>query len=302
MSILDLDKGSVIVYPPANDTFLTVFTLTCSTLGVALSAVALVLLVLTAVFFVEWRQNYKNQLLIQFMIARFLYTGVRYSSDVIRAFDLNSNTETFNQLTATKLLYSEMALVSWMFFFSKQMYGSLVKVFDVERRSILRVSLSAWLLPALLAALLVGVLSIRSSKALWSYVIYLICVKWPVLVANAIFLILCLKSVISTNRSNIESNSRIVVVIITLIFVFCVQQVIIDIVFFVCLALLISNNDLPVPLSISLVIFNVLMLYQCVFSTLFWLFGNTHTRKLWRNWCKDVFSKNNTVANRNSMK
>lgn len=299
-SILDLDQGSVIVYPPANDTFLTILTLTCSTLGVALSALALVLLLLTALLFVEWRQNYKNQLLIQFMIARFLYTGVRYFTDIIRAYELRE-ADVLHRHTIIMILYSEMALVSWMFFFSKHMHGSLVKVFNVPKQCLWKVSLCAWLLPGLVTVLLLYTFSIPVFREIWCYIIYVLAVKWPVLGANAVLLILSLKYILSTNLSSTESNTRIVVVIISLIFVFCFQQVIIDIVLFICLALM-SNGGLPLPLSISLIVFNVLMLYQCAFSTLFWLVGNVHTRKLWRTWCRNVFFKNKTVANRDSVK
>ncbi|CAF4897947.1 unnamed protein product [Pieris macdunnoughi] len=44
------------------------------TIGMVCSTVAMIFLLATTCFFVEWRRRPKNQILTQFMIARFFYT------------------------------------------------------------------------------------------------------------------------------------------------------------------------------------------------------------------------------------
>ncbi|CAH2235086.1 jg7497 [Pararge aegeria aegeria] len=126
---------------------LTTFTFAVSTFGMVLSIIALVLLLLTALLFIEWRKIYKNQVLIQFMIARFLYSAVRYFYDITQLFDIRPSYFHPIYLDAIPLAYTEMVLVTWMCIFSKLMYESFVKVFNVGTPSLLKLSLAAWLVP-----------------------------------------------------------------------------------------------------------------------------------------------------------
>lgn len=281
--MVDLNQGTVIIYPPGNDTFLTILTLTISTIGITLSGVALALLILTAVLFAEWRRNYKNQLLIQFVTARIIYTLTRYFYDITRAFELYQRTDVTLHFHLLVFFYTEMALVFWMFVFSKQMHKSLVKVFSVQTHSIVKVSLCAWGLPVLFLAPFYLLLIVRKREGVQMYMIFIFLTKWPVLAANAVLLILVLKSILKTNQSRTGSNLRIVIVIMILIFMFCFQQFFVDIYKIIFIKVYYSTDEVTLYLGSSVVILNLLSIYNCAFSMVFWVFGNERTRKLWRS-------------------
>lgn len=239
-----------------------------ATIGMALSTFAFALLLLTAVLFHEWRKNYKNQLLIQFMFARFLYTLRRYKLNMVYVFDEN----VVVKIRIFMLVYTELALVLWMFIFSKHMYDCFVKVFNGTRPNLCIVTLVTWLAPAVVTFIIYFYSYLNDDMQYTKLLICLFFFKWPVLCANGVMIVLILKSILSLNLSSTEKNVRIVFVGIVLIFSFCVQQVILD----VCR--LINKLD---NIGLAIVFLNIFTMYHCAFSIFFWLFGNAKTRALW---------------------
>lgn len=284
----DLDNGNVII---SNRTVATIVTFTLSTIGVTLSTVALVLVIATAVLFAQWRQNYKNQLLMQFMLARFLFTMARYFYDVTRVLEINVTPAFFTHLDLLILFYTEMVLLAWMTVFTKQMYDNLVKLFVVGHPPLWKISLATWLIPSFCATGFFVLFVLRFRK-LFLYLVYLLILKLPVLVIIAVLLIKTIKSIVTVNKSKTESNSRIVIVMVALIFMFCIQQVIIDTYKVVAVIIVNRMNELPDIIHTTLVIFNIFAIYHCALSIFFWLFGNSQTRKLWKFKSKHEASQN----------
>lgn len=262
-----------------NHTFLSTFTFALSTFGMVLSIIALVMLLLTALLFIEWRKVYKNQVLIQFMVARFFYSSVRYFYDLTSLFQLRCSCFHPIYLDAIPLAYTEMVLVTWMCIFSKLMYESFVKIFPVGTPRLLRVSLAAWIVPGFVAAVLFIGYNLQDGRDVKFFVLYLFLLKWPVLCANGIFLILVLKNIISTNKSKTECNPRIVLVMSMLIFTFCFQQAIGDVYKLVYVTFKFKYTVPYTPLVF--VFINIITVYHCAFSIIFWLLANKRTRVLW---------------------
>lgn len=276
--IMDTDNGNTVI---TNRTVLTILTFTTSTIGVGLSIIALVLLIVTAVLFVEWRRSFKNQLLIQFMLARFFFTIARYFYDVTKVFDLNVTPESFASLDVLILFYTEMVLLAWMAMFTKQMYNSLVKVLVFEYPRLWKVSIATWLTPCFCATVFFIIYMIRH-QFLNIYIVYLSVIKLPVIIFIAILLIRTTKSIININMSRTENNSRILIVMVGLIFMFCIQQAVVDIYTLVAIIITRRKNEMPIVIHIIFVILNICAIYHCAFSIMFWLFGNAQTRKLWK--------------------
>uniref|UniRef100_A0A2A4JT21 G-protein coupled receptors family 2 profile 2 domain-containing protein n=1 Tax=Heliothis virescens TaxID=7102 RepID=A0A2A4JT21_HELVI len=286
LSLLDLEHGSVIHSPKNETSFWTIFTFAWSSVGIALSAAALALLILTAVLFAEWRKNYKNQQLIQFMLARFLYTSVRFFADIQYMFQICAISERSVFLDILAVIYSELVLIAWMFVFSRQIYIGLVKVFTTENANIWTVSLCAWLGPAV-AALLLNLLFYAGHDTNHRYLlIYILLVKWPILISNAVLLIKALRSVLKNNM-NPENNTKIVIVMIILIFTFCFQQMVLDICKIAFFKLTLRKTVISIVLTVS----NIISMYHCAFSVVFWVLGNANTRKLWRFRGKELRGK-----------
>lgn len=276
----DFQYGNIII---TNDTVLSILTFTASTIGIALSIISLLLLVVTAILFSEWRQNYKNKLLIQFMLARFLYSLARYLYDVTKLFHVYLLPNFFKDLDMLILFYTEMALMAWMVVFTKHMYDCFVKLFNVEQPRVLKVSLAAWLTP-LLCSTVFFILYVFTNNTLLLYGLYLTLLKFPIIIVIAVWLIRTLKSIINVNQSRTENNLRIIMVMIVLIFFFCIQQIVIDVYKLVVTIIVHVMKEMPNILKPALIFFNIAALYHCAIAILFWLFGNTRTRKLWK--CK----------------
>lgn len=276
--VTDMDNGNTII---SNRTVLTILTFTTSTIGVALSTIALVLLIVTAILFAEWRRTYKNQLLIQFMLARFFFTIARYYYDVTKVFDINVTPKLFTNLDMFILIYTEMVLLAWIVVFTKQMYDSLAKLFVFETPRLWKVSLATWLTPCICALVFVVIYVIRFEQ-LRLYLVYLLILKLPIIVFITVLLVRTTKSIIDVNKSNTENNSRIVMVMICLIYVFCIQQLGVDIYKLVVVIIMNKKNEMPDILHTFFVILNICAIYHCAFSIMFWLFGNARTRKLWK--------------------
>lgn len=283
--VYELEHGSVI-QDLDNKTIWTTVTFTLSTIGLSLSSLALALLILTAVLFAEWRQSFKNKLLIQFMLARFLYMFLRYINDIQYIFDnLSSTYYHWPLFDLWMLIYTEMAVVTWTFIFSRQMYLGLVKVFNTESQSIWKVSIYAWIAPSVVSCLLYFLYFIHKNSNTIHYMIYMIILKWPLLIANAVLLILVLISVLKNNK-NPKNNIKIVIVTMVMIFVFCFQQILVDI--YRIVYILIQPLIIMGPLMVT---GNILIMYQCAFSIFFWLFGNSNTIKLWKCQRKELYNK-----------
>lgn len=266
---------NMLVFAPSNETSIwTIVTLVCSSIGIALTAAALTLLVLTASLFAEWRKSYKNQLLIQLMFARLFYSAFRFFMDIQTMFQKCPLTNKFLSLDIFCMFYTEMVLVLWMFIFSRQMYISLVKVF-AENSSIWVVSLCAWMGPGIVTPFLY-ILFTSGDQFYKYFVLYLVLLKWPVLIANAVILILVLKSIL-TNSIKTENCRRIILVMIVLIFTFGFYQIVVDIGKLYYIRTTYSSGVMKTIFLIS----NILSMYHCAFSITFWVLGNASTRKLW---------------------
>lgn len=274
MNVVQLEQGSVVY--ARNDTFLTELTMALSTIGLVLSVCALLLLIATACLFSEWRKSFKNQLLIQFMLSRFCYTFVRYLYDMMSVFEFCIRADCVIYLNEISLIYTEAALVAWMFVFTKHMYSSLVRVFSVTKPSLWKVSMATWFTPLTIS--MVSFMTYRSQEGndLLFFFIYLALFKWPVLIANAMLLIMILKSITKKNISKVndnKSNFRLVIVMNILIWTFCFQQVFVDI-----YKILYIIFNLKPNLFLT---YNIASMYHCAFSITFWVLGNADTRKLW---------------------
>lgn len=253
-----------------------------SGVGLSLSSVAVALLILTAILFKQWRDNYKNILLLQFIISRYLYVLSRYFLEITaHAGRCRPSEGIFLYFNFFTLFYTELALVTWMFVFSKQMHDSLVKVFYKRTgHFLLKTSLAAWLVPAAIVTSIILALQLIKILYIQVFIAYVFLIKWPLVFSNAILLVLVLRSVIKSNNIRNESNKRIVIVMILMIYFFCFQQVIHD----VHEIVYIVSSDTMGPQDIMFsffITFNIFILFQCPVSTMFWLFANAETRALW---------------------
>lgn len=277
---LELEHGSTIFAPNETSNIFTTVTFSISTFGMLLSILALLLLITTACLFREWRKNYKNQLLIQFMIARCAYTFVRYYFDIRIMFNFVSyckENDCIVYMDKVLMIYTEITLVGWMVVFSRQMYVSLVVVFNPKTLNIWKVSLATWFIPVIFTIIMRALYALQVGKDLIVYFFYLATVKWPALIVNAVILIMILMSLTKSTDTNFNSqanNKKLIVVMNFMLWSFCFQQVFGDVYKLVYIVF-----NLPTHL---LVFLNICTVYHCAATLIFWVLGNANTRSMWK--------------------
>ncbi|CAG9132770.1 unnamed protein product [Plutella xylostella] len=291
--------GNIIFSPSNNNTHgLTLATFALSTIGMVLSSAAIGLLLLTAILFEQWRQNYKNQLLMQFIIARFFYTSANYILDSTKLFGVNTS-EGYLYYDIYLLLYTELSAVTWILVFTREMYDCLVRVLYVRGNNIvMKTSLFAWLTPAVVVSIMC-VSYYFTGNYLELIFVYVFVIKLPCIVCIASLLFFINRSVLRRNRlQRTRSNIKIVIVMIFMIITFVVLQLVHDVYEVIYVLLANHNTSLHDSIKGVLVTFNIAALYQCSFSTMFWLFGNEKTRKMWK--FKNGFDRESYIADRRS--
>lgn len=291
----------------SNETKLNIITFALSTIGCTLSIIALTMLIFTAILFSEWWRKYKNQVLIQFMIARFFYILSRYIFDASLIFGFYMKSTFMQNYDFIIHVFTELSLVAWMSVFAHTLHESLVIVIVMPSRyRLLRASLGAWLVPAASSFLLCLNSYVKQTITLSDFLIFFILVKWPLLLWNAVLLMKSLKSLSSKHRTlchnRPDNNVKIVLTMVFLLFIFSLQQIIHDICKIVYLILYHKYDFVSYNIQNWVITVNILALYYCPISVSFWIIGNKHTRGLWKKYLKKklnrIFVKNKKSGNK----
>lgn len=266
-----------------------------NTVGFIVSVASLLILILTAVLFAEWRNKYKNQVILQIMVARFLYSLVRVAFDASIVFGFSSKKSFILHYDTMLYIYTELVLVGWMHVFTKTMYNYLVIVILAPSKlSLPIISLITWITPLVVSILIIVILHFEVSFKLYMYISYYMIIKWPLLFYNGVLLLKIFKSLRNKNdnlNNNItnrrdNNNIKIVSIMLLLMFVFSVHQIIMDISKIVYVAIYIKNDNITIFIIAIDVIFISISLYYCAISICYWLFYNKDTRDLWSNFLK----------------
>ncbi|GBP59821.1 hypothetical protein EVAR_30090_1 [Eumeta japonica] len=191
-----------------NTTSVSGISFALQTIGITSTILTLTLLLLTCALHREWRQTFKNQLLVQLMISRFLHVLARYVYDTALMLGHYEDGDTWIRYDVLSFVYTELVVSSWMFVFTKNMYDDLVKVITVKKsHRLLKASLGCWLAP--LPPSLVGSVFYTREPSLELYLYFLYCtLKWPILIANGCILLKIIKSLRKDSEEN-KSNRKI---------------------------------------------------------------------------------------------
>lgn len=280
--------------PKNKTTNLQIIAFTFSIFGFALSFAALILLISTAILFAEWRQKYKNQVLLNFMLSRLFYVAVRIIIDVSLLLEFYLQASFVRRHQMLVHVYSELALVAWMFVFTRTMYEDLITIINVPMsHRMLKTALCAWLIPLILSVLVVIVPYKQKHVTLYNYLIFLVVLKWPFLCYNGVLLAKILKSLQSKNRTlchnRPENRTRIILTMIFLIFIFSAQQIVHDIYKFTFLVMHNNFDQRAYLLKHYVVLVNIVAIYYYPISIILWVICNAHTKKLWKNYINKKF-------------
>lgn len=160
---------------------------------IVMTALELILSVLAATKVTRWRRNYRNQMLMQLSVVRFIKRVIaltEFCKD-------NSTIPNSSQLTlflVSAQIYIDFVIVILVFFFIKHMYDTLIVVLvKISQNSLVKVLICSWLIPLPISA--IGAV-IVGTETLTHWTVYLfICAffRWPLIfIGTALYItILC---------------------------------------------------------------------------------------------------------------
>lgn len=166
---------------------------------IIMTAIELIISIVAVIKIPRWRRNYRNQMLIQLSLARFIKRVIL----LFKFYDEQRNGKK-SQLFETNIIlnisqiYIDFVIVVLVFLFIKHMYDSLIiVVVKINQESLNKTSLYAWLLPVLITV--IGTIIIVTKVLDEWYVYLLLCClfRWPLIFLGTMFYINIVYKVLS---------------------------------------------------------------------------------------------------------
>lgn len=168
---------------------------TFNILEIVMTSMELMLWIGAAIKMPRWRNNYRNQMLVQLSVARFIKRLI---------FILNSEHEAivswdyFPTFLNSSHIYIDFVIVILVFFFIKHMYESLIIVLvKCRQNSLYKVSICAWLLPAPISAVWTAIIVCKPLDEKLVYLLICCIFRWPLILLGTILYITILVRVLS---------------------------------------------------------------------------------------------------------
>lgn len=164
---------------------------------IVMTALAFIILVVTAFIIPRWKKNYRNQMLIQLSLARFLkrivcyieFREEKYTSPIPE----NRKLVLFAAET-----YIDIVVVIIVVYFIKHMYDTLlVVIVKINRNTLLKMSCCAWLLPLPLVIASAVIISHKLVNEWWTHLFICCILRWPLILIGTAFYIAILYRVLT---------------------------------------------------------------------------------------------------------
>lgn len=260
--------------------------------GLVLSGLGLIILISTMKLFPIWGKKYQNQILLHFMVSRFLNSLCHITTLLIALkFDKDF---TYTPLIIMDFFkaYFELVLTMWMLFFTKHLYEMLVVIIIIKmKHKLLKQSVIAWLIPILPSTLYF--LASLNSMYICKFIIGII-FKWIITLINCVLFVKIILSVLMNfthKHQEKKSKVRIVIVFTILFSVISLQNLLMDISGIIALTINPLTPDEEMKFLNILFVLMAIAQYQCFFSICYWIFGNDNGRKLWMSYLSKKFNR-----------
>ncbi|XP_059054054.1 uncharacterized protein LOC131848268 [Achroia grisella] len=163
---------------------------------IVMTALELIISITAALKIQRWRRNYRNQMLMQLSLVRFLK---RVVLTVIYLKENNLIT-TGTQLDAAVLgcqTYIDFVIVILVFFFIKHMYDSLIVVLiKISQNNLYKVLICSWLLPLPIAIIFTTVVVTNVLDKWLMYLLICSIFRWPLMLIGTVLYLMILHKVL----------------------------------------------------------------------------------------------------------
>lgn len=191
------------------DTHYTVFVV-FNILEIIMTSVELTVWIIAAIKMPRWRRNYRNQMLMQISVARFL-KRIIFSFKFFHENQQLSSMDSINVALKSSEIYIDIVIVILVFFFIKHMYNSLIIVLvKIRQHSLYKVSLCSWLVPVPVSTVCTGIIVFQLLDEKVVYLLICCIFRWPLIFLGTALYITTLYKVLSDKIRRFASSLTVV--------------------------------------------------------------------------------------------
>lgn len=163
-------------------------------LEIVMTSLELMLWIGAAIKMPRWRKNYRNQMLMQLSVARFIKRLIFTCMYLQKQGAITGWIHLTTFLNSSQI-YIDFVIVIFVFFFIKHMYDSLIIVLvKCRQNSLYKVSICAWLLPAPISAVWTAVIVCKALNEQLVYLLICCIFRWPlILMGTAVYVTILFK-------------------------------------------------------------------------------------------------------------
>lgn len=167
---------------------------------IVMTALELLIWAVAASRMQRWRKNYRNQMLLQLSVVRFLKRLV-FLIVFVNDKSVEPKSEEPNAFLLSLGIYIDFVIVILVFFFIKHMYDSLIVVMvKISENNLWRVVTCAWLVPIPISGVCTAIVA---TGLLDSWLVYLLTcclVRWPLMLLGTVLYLTILYRVLKDKK------------------------------------------------------------------------------------------------------
>ncbi|XP_026762826.2 uncharacterized protein LOC113521491 [Galleria mellonella] len=184
---------------------------------IVMTALELIISIVAALKIQRWRRNYRNQMLMQLSIVRFLKRIVLVIIYLKESKIISTGIELETAILSSQT-YIDFVIVILVFFFIKHMYDSLIVVLvKISQNNLYKVLICSWLLP-LPIAIIFTTLVVTNILNQWLMYLLICCIfKWPLMFMGTVLYLTILHKVLKDKIRQFARSLTIITFLLCLV-------------------------------------------------------------------------------------
>lgn len=164
---------------------------------IVMTALELIIWTVAAIKTQRWRKNYRNQMLLQLSVVRFLKRLV-FLVIFLKENKIIECSEGINYALLSATIYIDFVIVILVFFFIKHMYDSLIVVLvKISETRLWKVVTCSWLVPLPLSGACTAVVATRVLDPGLVYLLICCLFRWPLMLLGTVLYLTILYKVLN---------------------------------------------------------------------------------------------------------
>lgn len=185
-NVRDKDNSSWELVLPQDDSTTSVIFEVFIITEIVMTAMELVISIAAALRISRWRRNYRNQMLMQLSLARFIKRTIFFIQFIKEEYKIISMPSTRVVLMGSQI-YIDLVITILVCFFIKHMYDSvLVVIIKISKKSLYKVLYCSWLIPIPVTGVWILIICCKILNEWTSYLIICLALRWPIILIGTV--------------------------------------------------------------------------------------------------------------------